>query len=142
MRDLNQNNDLRSPEPWLGTGPCVRFTILLLENNRILRDVLRRTLESFGHVVLQAGTAMEAVELVRRWEGPIHILLSETIDTEIDQEVFEAFSQKYPPSTVVYMSSQNEQFIIGSSDRRNPWFGSREALSSRRIGKSSGRTGE
>ena len=65
---------------------------------------------------------MEAVELLRRWEGPIHILLSETIDTEIHQEVFEAFSQKYPPSTVVYMSSHNEQFIIGSSDRRNPWF--------------------
>jgi len=72
--------------------------------------------------VLQAGTAREAVELLGSQQGPIHIVLSEIIDTGIDQEVFEAFSQKYPPSTVVHMSSQNEQFIIGSSDRRNPLF--------------------
>jgi CheY-like chemotaxis protein len=123
MSDPDKHNDPCNTAPWPGGGSLVQFTILLWEDDHLLRDVLRRTLESFGHIVLQAGTAKEAVNLLRLWQGPIHVFLSEIPEEVTDQRiVFVAFSEKYPLASIVYMSGHNDQFIIGSGNRRNPWF--------------------
>jgi DNA-binding NtrC family response regulator len=122
MPDTNKNKDRRNTEPWPEAGSCIRFTILVWENDRLLRDVLRRTLESFGHVVLQAETAKEAFDLLRLWQGPIHMFLSEIPEGLMDQRVvFGSFCEKHPLASVVYMSSHNDQLMVGSSNRRK-WF--------------------
>lgn len=65
--DRRSNHDA-TPQP---------STILLAEGNEVVRNALRRTLESSGYSILEALTGEEAVHLCTHHHGPIDLLLSD-----------------------------------------------------------------
>jgi PAS domain S-box-containing protein len=54
-------------------------TVLLVEDDGSLRALARRSLQSNGYTVLEAGDARAALEAARQYNGPIHLLLTDII---------------------------------------------------------------
>ena len=52
-------------------------TILVVEDDETIRNVVRRILETAGYTVLAASTPMEAIELASNRQVPIHVLLTD-----------------------------------------------------------------
>lgn len=52
-------------------------TILLAEDQEAVRMLARKVLERWGYRVLEASHGLEALEIARRHEGPIHLLLTD-----------------------------------------------------------------
>lgn len=51
------------------------MTILLVDDEPIVRDVLRRCIETAGYHVLEAASGAEATQLARSFPGPIHLAI-------------------------------------------------------------------
>jgi two-component system cell cycle sensor histidine kinase/response regulator CckA len=65
-----------------GTGPLPKGgsgTILLAEDNRMLRRALTEVLTRAGYTVLTAGGAGEALSLSDAHPGPIHLLITDVV---------------------------------------------------------------
>ena len=55
--------------------PAVDYTILLIEDEARLRDVIRALLEKMGYSVLVASNGKESVEIAENYQGDIHLAL-------------------------------------------------------------------
>jgi CheY-like chemotaxis protein len=67
-----------SPPPVAEDGP-VDATVLLVEDERVVRDLARRTLARAGYRVLEASDGEEALEVSRRHPGPIDLVVSDVV---------------------------------------------------------------
>jgi DNA-binding response OmpR family regulator len=54
-------------------------TILLVEDEQVLRDMCGAYLEAKGYTVLKAGNAKEAMEICRSYDRPIHLLITDVV---------------------------------------------------------------
>lgn len=54
-------------------------TVLLVEDEKDVRDLIEETLRSAGYRVLAAGNGQEATGIARTYPGPIHVLLSDVL---------------------------------------------------------------
>jgi PAS domain S-box-containing protein len=54
-------------------------TVLLVEDEPVVRDLVRRVLAGLGYTVLQAGEAEQALELCQQLQGPLHLLVSDVV---------------------------------------------------------------
>ena len=54
-------------------------TILLVEDESVLRNVCRVYLESKGYTVLEAGHAKEAMKICQSYDRPIHVLITDIV---------------------------------------------------------------
>ena len=54
-------------------------TVLLVEDEKAVRDLARRVLEGRGYAVLVGADADQALELSRRHQGPIDILVTDVV---------------------------------------------------------------
>src|SRR5687768_11799705 len=77
--------------------------ILLVDDDDALRKMLRLTLTSLGHVVVEARDGKEA--LVQQQREPVDVLLTDLIMPEKEGlETIREFRQKHPAVRVVAMS--------------------------------------
>jgi len=63
----------------MALSPGGTETILLVEDEHILREITREYLESRGYNVLSAETGAHALELCRAYDQPIHVLLTDVV---------------------------------------------------------------
>jgi CheY-like chemotaxis protein len=54
-------------------------TILLVEDEAVLRNVCRVYLECKGYTVLEAGNAKEAMKICQSYDRPIHVLITDIV---------------------------------------------------------------
>jgi PAS domain S-box-containing protein len=75
------DGDLTIPPRDSAPTPIARGTetVVLIEDETSLRNVVRDTLEENGYTVLVAGSGAEAVQLADAHEGSIHLLLTDVI---------------------------------------------------------------
>lgn len=99
------------------TTPGGDETILLVEDEAALRAANHEFLESKGYRVLEAANGLEALEMCRRYDGPIHVLLTNMIMPGLGgEETARAVTHVHPNLRVVYMSGLAES----SQGRRSP----------------------
>jgi CheY-like chemotaxis protein len=84
-------------------------TILLAEDQDAVRTLARKVLERWGYRVLEATHGLEALEIARRHEGPIHLLLTDLgmpymAGDELARNVFRA----RPQTRVLVISAREE----------------------------------
>jgi two-component system cell cycle sensor histidine kinase/response regulator CckA len=80
-------------------------TILLVEDEEIVRAVVREVLETDGYTVLAAHNGRLALELCAQYEGTIDLVLSDVVMPEIGGiELAETLRTDYPEIAVVLMS--------------------------------------
>jgi CheY-like chemotaxis protein len=91
-----------------GTG-----TILLVEDEEVVRNLTREILEHVGYTVLSASGAAEALELCRSHEGPIQLLLTDVVMPEMGgRELALALAPQRPEMRVLYMSGYTDNAAI------------------------------
>ena len=54
-------------------------TVLLVEDEPVVRDLMRQVLAGLGYTVLQAGEAEQALGVCRQLQGPLHLLVSDVV---------------------------------------------------------------
>jgi PAS domain S-box-containing protein len=88
-------------------------TILLVEDEDMVRQVARRILERNGYTVKEAGLGAEALLISGQNSGPIHLLLTDVVMPGMSgRELAEHLTQQRPGIKVLYMSGHTENAIV------------------------------
>ncbi len=88
-------------------------TILLVEDEDVVRGLTRRILSEAGYNVLDARSGEEAIQLGRDYQGPIDLLLTDVVMPEISgREVAERLQELRPEARVLFMSGYTDEAIV------------------------------
>jgi PAS domain S-box-containing protein len=80
-------------------------TILLVEDEAVVRDLVRQVLQATGYAILEAANGEQALQLSHAHRGPIHLLLSDVVLPGLSgPEVAEQLAASRPDMQVIYMS--------------------------------------
>ncbi|HEX4628118.1 MAG TPA: response regulator [Gemmatimonadales bacterium] len=87
-------------------------TVLLAEDEPLVRALARKVLEQAGYRVLVAAGGAEALALAERHTGPIHLLLSDVVMPEMNgRELMRRLIAQRPDVRVLYMSGYADEAI-------------------------------
>jgi len=88
-------------------------TILVVEDEEAVRSLSRRALEASGYTVLAAADGPDAVRLLERYGGPIHLVLTDVIMPGMNgRELAQRLVQRRPGLRVLYMSGYPGDAIV------------------------------
>jgi two-component system cell cycle sensor histidine kinase/response regulator CckA len=88
-----------------GAMPSGTETILLAEDEAVVRRVASRTLRSLGYTVLEAAHGREALELAGRHAGPVHLLVTDVIMPHVSgRALADELRQERPELRVLFAS--------------------------------------
>ena len=107
------------PEAPTGTAARGAETILLVEDDDMLRTLVRETMESSGYRVLEASDPLQARTIAGSYGGKIQLLITDVImpkasGPELAKEILPLF----PGMKVLYMSGHTERAISKRGIRR------------------------
>lgn len=87
-------------------------SILLVEDNEMVRKLASEILQQQGYQVLVARNGPEALELIEGHPEALHLLLTDVIMPEMNgRQLYARVSEKYPRIKVLYMSGYTENVI-------------------------------
>ncbi len=82
-----------------------RETVLLVEDEDMIRDLVRHILEAHGYTVIAASRGEEAVELAKRHDGSIDLLVTDVVMPGMSgRELADRLSRSRANLRVLYMS--------------------------------------
>lgn len=88
-------------------------TILLVEDDEKVRELVRTVLEQYGYTVLTVEKATLAEALCRNHDGPIHLLLSDIVMPEMNgSELARRLAMLRPETKVLFMSGYTSDAIV------------------------------
>jgi len=86
-------------------------TILIVEENDILRELLQRSLEGYGFSVLPAANGAEALHWSERHEGTIEIVVTDIVLSDLSGfEVSKRIRAAHPEMKLLLVSGFGDQF--------------------------------
>jgi len=87
-------------------------TILLVEDELVVRRLVAEILEANGYAVLQAGDGPSALELLRRHTGPLHLLVTDVVMPGMSgPDVAVAVAAMRPGAHVLYISGYTDSSV-------------------------------
>ena len=87
-------------------------TVLLAEDEELVRVLARKVLEQAGYRVLVAAGGAEALALAERHDAPIHLLLTDVVMPEMSgRELMRRLIERRPDVRVLYMSGYADEAI-------------------------------
>ena len=103
--ELHREGVLETP---VGRGE----TVLLVEDDAPILDLVKRILESLKYFVLSAATPREAIELAERHAGEIHLLITDVVMPEMNgRELAELLQSRYAGIQTLFMSGYTANVI-------------------------------
>ena len=88
-------------------------TILVVEDEQIVRQLVQKVLESHGYKVLEASNGEEAIEISQQHTGIIHLLLSDMVMPGMSgPELAERLKESRSDMKVLYMSGYTEYALV------------------------------
>ncbi len=88
-------------------------TILLIEDEVMLRTSIKAGLEFSGYHVLTAANGEEALLTAQKFPDPIHLLLTDVVMPGMNGRlVAESLTSRHPETRVLYMSGYTDDAII------------------------------
>jgi len=98
----------REPGSVVGTE-----TILLAEDDAILRPLAKGLLAKLGYTVLDAADAAEALETARQYGQPIHLLVADVVMPGASgRELARQLEKSRPETKVLYVSGYTDDAIV------------------------------
>ncbi|PYT34074.1 MAG: hybrid sensor histidine kinase/response regulator [Acidobacteria bacterium] len=88
-------------------------TILVVEDEDLVRQVVREALRSFGYTVLETGDAEEGARICKSHAGPIHLLMTDVIMPKMNgRALAKRLTLQRPDLKVLYMSGYTDSAIV------------------------------
>jgi PAS domain S-box-containing protein len=88
-------------------------TVLLVEDEAMVRELVRSMLESRGYTVMEAASPGEALHLYHRYTGEIHVLLTDIVMPGMSgRELYEHLLFVSPELKVLYMSGYTDDEVV------------------------------
>ncbi len=89
-------------------------TVLLVEDEESVRELVRTTLERQGYTVLDTGEGDVALQMAVSHSGPIDILISDLVLPGIGgRELGLKVSQSHPETKILFVSGYPEDMVAG-----------------------------
>jgi len=105
-----QETEVKLAEP---APPAGTETILLVEDEDVVRGLATKILEQAGYKVLAASRGQEAIRLGHECTEPIHLLLTDVVMPETSgKEVADRLRELLPGLRVVFMSGYTDEAIV------------------------------
>jgi len=96
-----------------GEIPGGRETVLVVEDEQVVRATVRRALQRHGYAVLEAANGTEALRINALYEDPIHILVTDVVMPEMSgRELASRLCTVRPEMRVLYTSGYTEDAIV------------------------------
>jgi CheY-like chemotaxis protein len=109
-----------APQRGLGDGPPTprelhgRETILLVEDERVLRNQLAESLRDLGYTILEARNGYDALSVLEAHAAPVHLILSDVIMPEMNGATLVAqLREWYPNLRVLFITGYSEEAVAG-----------------------------
>lgn len=100
----------KSPPIEMSTMP--ERTILLVEDDALVRKSTRRVLTSLGYTVLLATNGVEALATMTSHEGKIDVVITDLVMPEMNgAELAAQLAERWPSQNVLFVSGHTEQAI-------------------------------
>jgi signal transduction histidine kinase/CheY-like chemotaxis protein len=88
-------------------------TVLLVEDEAGLREMVRECLEASGYTVLEARQAAHALEIAQAHAGPIHLLMTDVVMPGVSgRNLAQTLTASHPETTVLYMSGYTDDAVV------------------------------
>jgi two-component system cell cycle sensor histidine kinase/response regulator CckA len=105
-----ENLDVKSDKDEAPTGT---ETVLLVEDEEMVRDMTHQILRMSGYQVLEAKHGGEALAICERHDGPIHLMLTDVVMPQINgRQLAERLVPLRPEMRVLYMSGYTDDAIV------------------------------
>jgi len=96
-----------NPESVMGTE-----TILVVEDDKMVRELVCETLSAHGYEVIQAQSGGEGIHFASSYDGLLHLLLTDVVMPEMNgRQVYENIITIHPDIKVLYMSGYTDNVI-------------------------------
>jgi two-component system, cell cycle sensor histidine kinase and response regulator CckA len=106
-----------SPLPETAEPPPQSETLLVVEDERAFRDLLRDGLQSRGYQVLVASNGVDALQIEERHKGPIRVLITDVIMPQMSgPELAESLTKVRRNTDVLYMSGYTDDRLRNIPD--------------------------
>jgi CheY-like chemotaxis protein len=100
------------PQPFASQGT---ETILVVEDDAAVRSLSAAVLRQHGYQVFEVSRGADAMELVGRFQEPIHLLVTDLVMPEVGgRELAALIELKRPGIKVLYMSGYADQALVGT----------------------------
>jgi len=87
-------------------------TILLVEDETMVREMTARVLQSIGYSIIEASSAEEALKKAGTYNGTLHLLLTDIIMQDMNGiDLYQRISAKRPGLKVLFMSGYNPDLL-------------------------------
>jgi two-component system cell cycle sensor histidine kinase/response regulator CckA len=98
----------------VGDDGSVAGTVLVVDDQDVVRDVIKLSLESAGYRVLEAATPSKALALVRAAGAEVDLLVTDVVMPEMDAfELANRISCELPAVRVLYTSGYTDAAAEG-----------------------------
>jgi CheY-like chemotaxis protein len=88
-------------------------TVLVVEDEDIVRELTCEILETLGYYVLSAADPIEAMRVSDRYEGPIHLLLTDVVMPQMNGvALYSELAPSREEMKVLFMSGYTESAIV------------------------------
>ena len=92
--------------------PVGTETILLVEDELLVRQLVSRTLRASGYLVIEASNGSEALGIGDDYEGPIHLLVSDMVMPKMSgRELASRFAEWRPSMKTLFISGYTDNEI-------------------------------
>jgi PAS domain S-box-containing protein len=103
-------NERRSPTR--GTGPSGSETVLVVEDEEIVRRVATNALRKRGYNVLEASNGAAALKLLDEWQGTVDLLLTDIVMPGMNgRDLAHQVTGRRPETAVLFMSGHPHDII-------------------------------
>ncbi|GAB4535666.1 MAG: hypothetical protein Kow0063_20220 [Anaerolineae bacterium] len=113
---LPQAEETAYPAELAQTTPRTLYgteTVLVVEDEGMVRNLVCESLVAYGYTVIEAGDAIQAIELAAAHPGAIHLLLTDVIMPQMNgQELHRRIVVIHPDIKLLYMSGYTDNVII------------------------------
>ncbi|GAB4442301.1 MAG: hypothetical protein Fur0044_38720 [Anaerolineae bacterium] len=98
------------------TQPSTRTgteTILLVEDDEMVRHLVQRELQAEGYTVIEANAGDKALALVKQHEGEIDLLLTDVVMPQMSgRELAQQLKEFYPQLKVLFISGYTSDSVV------------------------------
>jgi PAS domain S-box-containing protein len=96
-------------------------TVLVVEDEDLVRKIVRRVLEDAGYQILVATDGEEALELVDAYEGAIDLVVSDVVMPRLKgPEMAVRLELRRPGTPVLFMSGYTDNYLVEDRFSRDP----------------------